>query len=220
MRWQPLDSLDPVLGAAVVAAAVPRRFAKDEIAVHAGEHSDSVHLVVGGHFAVRVATPDGDTATLDVIGAGSWFGELAMMSSAPDPSRSATVISLDPAETLVLSEVRFRGLVAEHPRIERLVVQLMADRLRDLNARLLRTMYMSLEGRLCACLVDLAAIYPATGGRTVIPLTQEHLAGLVGGTRPSVNQALRALVAEGLIELGRGRVVLLEPGALEARCAL
>ena len=41
-----------------------------------------------------------------------------------------------------------------------------------------------------------------------VPLTQDELSQLVGGARPSVNQALGRLVDEGLIEVRRGRIVV------------
>jgi CRP-like cAMP-binding protein len=50
-----------------------------------------------------------------------------------------------------------------------------------------------------------------------IPLTQEQLAELVGGTRPSVNQVLQRLAQQRVVELGRGRVVVLNTGELARR---
>ena len=38
--------------------------------------------------------------------------------------------------------------------------------------------------------------------------TQDELAELVGGTRPSVNQVLRCLVDEGVVEVSRGKIVV------------
>lgn len=40
----------------------------------------------------------------------------------------------------------------------------------------------------------------------VVPFTQTQLAELTGGTRPSVDQALQRLVADGTVSLGRGRI--------------
>ena len=45
-----------------------------------------------------------------------------------------------------------------------------------------------------------------------IPLTQDELAELVGGTRPSVNQVLRRFVDEGVLELSRGRIIVTDVG--------
>ena len=74
--------------------------------------------------------------------------------------------------------------------------------------RLLESMYVGLDRRLYRCLLDLAEIDGPDEARPVIPFTQEQLADLVGGTRPSVNQVLQRLLAQGVIEVGRGQVVM------------
>ena len=51
-------------------------------------------------------------------------------------------------------------------------------------------------------------------------MPQQDLADLVGTTRESVNKQLRAWEQEGIVELGRGRVVLKRPESLEAVTAM
>ena len=48
-------------------------------------------------------------------------------------------------------------------------------------------------------------------------MTQDQLADLVGGTRPSVNQVLQRLQTQNVIRLGRGRVELLDRATLERK---
>jgi CRP-like cAMP-binding protein len=64
-------------------------------------------------------------------------------------------------------------------------------------------------------LLDLAARFgrdTAHGRRIELPLTQDHLAELVGSTRETVNRAFRTLPREACIE-GRRYVVRMEPGS-------
>jgi len=82
-------------------------------------------------------------------------------------------------------------------------------------------MYVGLDQRLVHSLVQLTAIYPAArDGAHVIPLTQEQLADLAGGTRPTVNQILQKLVEQQVIALGRGKVTLLDPARLRRKAGL
>jgi len=53
------------------------------------------------------------------------------------------------------------------------------------------------------------------GGPVEVRMPQQDLADLVGTTRESVNKQLRAWAQEGIVELGRSRVVLKKPKALE-----
>lgn len=217
MKWSLLETLDEGEASAVLAAAIPRSFAKDEAVFNIGDKADSVHLVVEGHLAVRVSTPDGDLATLNIVGPGAWFGELSLLRGQAPSTRSATVLALDPAKTLVLGQSAFHALCETHPRIERLVIALMATRVRDLGSDLLEARYVGLEGRVYSCLHRLADTYGTDGSRSVIPLTQEHLAGLVGAARPRVNEVLQRLAAEGIVELGRGKVVIVDLAALAGK---
>jgi CRP-like cAMP-binding protein len=61
----------------------------------------------------------------------------------------------------------------------------------------------------------LAALDRAPSGSMVLPQTQEFLAEMLGMHRASVNAAALALQADGLIRIGRGRVLILDRLALE-----
>ncbi len=66
----------------------------------------------------------------------------------------------------------------------------------------------------------LARLVSTVGGEPPITLllTQEDLASLAGTTRPTVNRILRELVADGIVRLGRGRIVVIDPGRVAGRC--
>ena len=216
MHWSLLASLDDGEKRAVRAAARSRTFVKGETVFQEGDRADAVHLVDTGHFAVMVSTPDGDLATLNVLGPGDFFGELSMLREQVAAPRSATIISLDASQTLVLTQAAFDRLRRAHPQVERLVVSLMADRIRRLSADLLRARYAGVEERLCGSLLDLAEVFrDDRHPSAVIPLTQDQLADIVGCTRPSINQILQELVAQGLVRIGRGEVTILDAEALE-----
>lgn len=48
-----------------------------------------------------------------------------------------------------------------------------------------------------------------------IPLSQQHLACMLGGSRQAVNSALRKLVANGIIAMEGHRIIVLNPEALK-----
>jgi CRP-like cAMP-binding protein len=78
---------------------------------------------------------------------------------------------------------------------------------------------MPLPGRIAKRLLSLSEQHgkrPIVGGPVEVRLPQQDLADLVGTTRESVNKQLRAWEEDGLVELGRGRVVLKQPDALQA----
>lgn len=218
MEWPLLAPLGADERAAVLKATRRRHFAKGEILFHEGDPADALHLVMAGHLAVRVSTPDGERATLNVLSPGDHVGELALLPGGGH-RRSATVVALEPAETAVLPASVFQDLCRTHPAVQSLLVDALATRVRQLSERLLETMYIGLDRRIYRCLLDLADVYGTGRGDIVVPLTQEQIADLVGGTRPSVNQVLQRLLDQGVIELGRGRVVVKDLQALDRKAA-
>ena len=201
----------------VLAAAHRRDFARGQVVFHEGEPGDSLHLLAAGRMAVRVSTESGESATLRILQPGEVFGELALVRRGGQHRRSATVAALEPATTFALSRPVFDSLTSHHPEVERLVVSLLADRVDQLSHRLLEALYVGVDRRVFRRLVELLDIYGGRGIAAVIPLTQEDLAGLAGATRPTVNQVLQRLAAEGVVELRRGSIRVLDAKELRRR---
>lgn len=218
MDWPLLASLPVAERDALVARTHRRTYARGEVLVREGDPSDSLHLVESGRLAVRVDTEGGETAMLNVLGPGDWFGELSLLGGNA-PVRTATVVALEAAVTRSLPTTNFAELRRQHPATGELLLTLLARRIEELSSRLLETMYVSLDRRVYSRLIDLAQTYRAAGNGSpvTIPVTQEQLAELVGSTRPSVNQVLQRLAQQGVIELGRGRIVILQPTELVRR---
>jgi CRP/FNR family cyclic AMP-dependent transcriptional regulator len=220
MQWSLLRDLPEADAERVLATARRRRYGRGVVICHEGDPADTLHLVVSGRLAVRVTTPDGDNATLNILGRGDYFGELALVRTGAT-RRTATVLALEPAETLVLPASAFRDLCARDPRVEHVLVTALAARVEQLSTRLLETLYLGVDRRLYLRLLELASLYAAdtadTAEPTAIPLTQDHLADLVGGTRPTVNQALQRLAEQGIVQLARGRITVVDQAALSRK---
>ena len=212
MEWRLLSVLSDDERRSVLAAARRRRFARGDTLFHEGDPGDSMHLLEKGRVALRVTTPLGDTATLNVLGPGDYFGELAIVSPAP---RNSTVVALEPVETLSLHRDQLNALRAKHPDLDRMLLDAVVGEVRRLSRQLLEALYVPTEKRVLRRLVDLMRLYGSEGQAPVtIPLTQEDIAALTGSTRPTVNQALRKFERRGWLALTRGRVELTDAAAL------
>ncbi len=220
MEWGLLRPLSPQVRAQVMGAAQSRHYARGEVVFNEGDPGDTLHLVRSGRLAVRVSTDAGDSATLRILRPGEAFGELSLVRPTEGHQRSATVTALEPVETLVLPRAAFESLRASHPQVEHLLVALLAERVDQLSQRLLEALYVGVEVRVLRRLLELVDIYGAgpEGSRTpVIPLTQDDLAGLAGSSRPTVNQVLQRLAAQGIVTLKRGSILVTDPVALSRR---
>lgn len=212
MDWSLLSSLPEEEKRALVQGAHRRRFARGEVVFHEGDPGESMHLLVKGRVAVRLATPLGDRALLRIIDTGGWFGELSVIS--PD-ARSATIVALEPCETLVVTREKTQEIRRRVKEFDAMLVEALVLELRRLSNALLEALYVPVDRRLYRRLVDLAELYADGSSRATIPLTQEEIAQLVGTTRPTVNQHLRSAAARGVLQIRRGAIDVLDPVGLE-----
>jgi CRP-like cAMP-binding protein len=215
VKWELLDGLGDTEVQALLSIARRRKFARGEVVFHEHDPADTLHLVDKGRFAVRVATPLGDTAILSVLGPGDMFGELSLLGDA-DARRSATVAALEAGETRSVHRLDFERLRSTHPQTSAVLISILSGQVRQLSRHLLEALYVPADKRVLRRLLELGALY-AEGDTTVVPLTQEDLAGLAGTSRATVNRVLREEETRGTVKLGRGRTTVLDAEALARR---
>ena len=211
MKFDLLGLEDPVRRQ-VLAVAAWRRFDRGVVLFHEGEAGGSLYVLMRGQVAVRATTPDGDTATLNVIGPGAAFGELSLLERAT--TRTATVQAIEPVQTLVLQRADFERLRRSYPSVDRLMVEYLAAQVRRLSERLTEALCFEARTRVLRRLLDLNAVFDSGP----VPVTQEEISTMAGTTRPTVNRVMQDLAQAGIIELRRGRFIVVDSTAL-ARAA-
>ena len=209
MDWRLLAGVSAEDVSRLVAVAQRRTFRRGQVVFHDDDAADALHLVVRGHFAVRVTIPTGEAVLLAVVGAGDAFGELALVS---DRRRGATVQAFTDGETLALHRDAFEALRRARPQVDRSLAVILAERLRRVNDLLMEAHYVDADVRVRRRLVELGEAFDGT-----IPLTQEEIAQTAGTSRATVNRVLRQEEAAGAVELGRGRTTITDAAALQAR---
>lgn len=209
MEWRLLAGVSAEDVSRLVAVAQRRTFRRGQVVFHDDDLADALHLVVSGHFAVRVTIPTGEAVLLAVVGAGDAFGELALVS---DRRRGATVQAFTDGQTLALHRDAFEALRRARPQVDRSLAVILAERLRRVNDLLMEAHYVDADVRVRRRLVELGEAFDGT-----IPLTQEEIAQTAGTSRATVNRVLREEEAADAVELGRGRTTITDAAALQAR---
>jgi CRP-like cAMP-binding protein len=212
MRWRLLEGVPDEDVDRLLSVARRRSFSRNEVVFHQGDPAEAMHLIRRGRFAVRIATPLGDVATIAILGAGDCFGELAIIGAEAD--RSATVIALEQSDTYSVTRNDLQQFRQTHPQVSDLLLSLLAGRIRRTNALLAEALYVPADQRVLHRLEELAELYATEDGQAVIPLTQEEIADLAGTSRATVNRVLRTAHRNGSIELSRGRTIVADRARL------
>ncbi len=216
MDWPLLADLPPDDVRELLSIARRRTFDKGEVVFHRDDPAESLHLIVRGRFAARVASQVGDSVLLDVLGPGQAFGELALL--LPGERRSATVSALEAGETRSVFRDDFARLQRSHPGVKDVLLRLLAEQVRRTSDRIVEAHHVDADTRVRRRLCELAETYGSGDDEPVVPLTQEDLAAIAGTSRATVNRVLREEEKRGVVALERGRVILRDTEALAGRC--
>lgn len=100
-------------------------FPAGEVLLREGEPGYEAFVIVDG--AVEVSRGGREVA---VLGAGDFFGELALLDRSP---RTATVTTVAPTEAVVLTLQEFDALLEEAPTLARKILQGLARRLTEVD---------------------------------------------------------------------------------------
>jgi CRP/FNR family transcriptional regulator, cyclic AMP receptor protein len=214
-RVPTFEALGPEELTHVAEVAVPRRWEPGQVVFREGDASDTCYVVRTGHARAIREHSDGRTITLANFGPGDIFGELAMFE---DERRSATVETLDRVEAVALLGPDMRRLMREHPGIAVGVVVSLGRRLRAMNERVASQSFQTVQSRVATVLTQLVAEAQDEGAgerEVLVVATQADVAKLAGSSRESASRFLAVLERAGVIEQGRGKLIVHDPSALE-----
>ena len=196
--------------------AVPRSFPRDTRVFHEGDPGDACYIIRSGGARVTREHPDGRAITLANLGPGAIFGELAMLDG---EARSASVESTEDLDLLALPASDVRALIRTHPEMGEKLVVALTRRLREANERLTRQSFQTVPSRVAGVLNQLLTedgVTPQVRDGVTIRLRQSDLAQLAGTSRESVSRFLATLECAGIVQVGRGKVTVIEPDRLSA----
>jgi CRP-like cAMP-binding protein len=194
-----------------------RNFARGEVIYLPVDRADAVLAVVSGRVHICHVTPEGKQSILAFIEPGEVFGELCLVDSA---ERDELAIAAMPSRIVLIPQEAFEELMRRHADLALGITRLVGLRRRRIERRLKSLLFRSSHDRLVQLLVDLAGDYgaPTTQGVELrIKLSHQELASIIGSTRETVTHTLGELQEQGLLILGRQRIVLRSLPELTAR---
>jgi CRP/FNR family cyclic AMP-dependent transcriptional regulator len=181
----------------VRSVAVEKTYAKNAVVLTEGEMGDSLYMIESGKVKVFIGDEEGREIILKMLGPGAFFGEMSMIDKQP---RSASVTTIEASTFLVLAHAPFERCVEQVPRIANLVMQCLAQRVREADRKIGTLALMDVYGRVASTLLELSVYH---NGKLVVgeKLSQQDLANMVGASREMVNRILKDLSDRGFISI-------------------
>jgi CRP-like cAMP-binding protein len=202
----------------IIGFAVDRRVSKGATIFSKGEPGSSLMAVLAGRVRIASVSAEGKEVTLNVIGPGEIFGEIALLDGKP---RSADAVALEDTVLMVVERRQFLPFLLRHDGLMERMLIVLCDRLRRTSMALEELALFDLPARLARVLVNLSTEYgrPVPDGlRIDLKLSQRDLSTLVAGSRESVNKQLRIWRDDGVIDQQSGYLIVRRRDALQALC--
>jgi CRP/FNR family transcriptional regulator len=200
----------PVVEALAV-AATPRRAAAGEIIFLEGDPVAGFYLIDAGAVRISRISKDGREYTLLLLGPGDTFNEVAVLDGGPNPANATAQTD---ARLWRVARADLHRLALQHPELAWALIETIAVRTRHLVDVVQSLAMRNVRGRLARLLLDQAEA--AERGESPAMMTQEEMANHLGTVREVVGRALRSLAADGIIQVERHRIVIVDPTRLAA----
>ncbi len=193
----------------VAAKTIIKRYPKGAVVFLEGETSPGMFWLQSGWLKAVKHSSTGHEQIIQFFEAGTTFHEISAFSDLPNP---ATCITLDQSEVWIVPKQVMRNLLREQPNFAEHVIALLGARVQSLVALVEDLSLRPAIGRLARLILD-----DAVDGALQRPrwFTQAELAARLGSVPDVIQRTLRGMEADGLIEVERRQIRILDRSRLE-----
>lgn len=207
LRTLPMfESLSNDRLAKIAGFASLRSVARHTAVLQAGDRTDNIYLILTGMLKVQISDQEGREVILSMLGPGEMFGEMGVIDDHP---RSATVMSTEACDLVVIPKDDFKACLEENFEVSLYIIRNLVKRLRNADRKIESLALIDVYGRVARLLLEMAEI---ENGRKVVRrhITRQDIAKTIGASREMVSRVMRDLQTQGLIEEVAGCIWLRE----------
>lgn len=204
---------DSTLGE-IAKIAARRNYDAGQIVFIEGEPCAGLYVVEHGWLKSLKISPSGREQVIRFVGPGEMFNELAVFAGGKN---RVTVQALEQASVWIIEQEKLIDLLDRHPSLSHMVIQNLSQRVLHLIRLVEDLSLRSVQSRLARllCEKDQGAFIQRRNWST-----QAEMASHLGTVPDVLNRALRSLADEGLIEIHRHKIKILNRQGLEERAML
>jgi CRP-like cAMP-binding protein len=174
------------------------------------EAGEVLFLLKKGRVQLYRLSPEGKKLVVAVLEKGAIFGEMSLVGQG---MHNTFAEAINECTLCVMSRMDVERIVEEKPQVALRFLESMAIRLRETEAKLEDLAFKSIPVRLAALLQDLAG--ESGTGDIVEGYTHQDLAEMLGTYRETATQTLNEFKSHGWVEIGRKRIRIVDPSALD-----
>jgi CRP/FNR family transcriptional regulator, cyclic AMP receptor protein len=172
--------------------------------------SEVLFFLKQGRVQLYRISPEGKKLVIATLGPGSLFGEMTLLGQ---QMHSAFAEALDDCLILVMNRTDLERLILNKPAVGLRLLDSTGKRLREAERRLEDMAFKGIPARLASLLLRLSAERQSD---EITGLTHQDLAETIGTYRETATQVLNDMKTDGLIEIGRKHIRILDQQRLRA----
>lgn len=194
-----------------------RNFEKGKTIFYEQDQGTSFYLILSGKVKIVMLSNDGREHTLGVLNEKDFFGEVSMLDGSP---RSATAIALSDTKTVTINRDDFHRILKATPEMVIKIMYVLCKRLRQADKHVESLAFLTATGRVARTINNLFDDIGITeNGKLVIShnMTRQDFANIAGTSRETLTRVLMDFHDEGVLEVDRNRIVILDRRELQRR---
>jgi CRP/FNR family cyclic AMP-dependent transcriptional regulator len=195
--------MDPDDVATLERHTVRKTYRRNTVIIERGDEANTLFVLIEGRAKAYVSDEEGNEIVLSEMGPGAHIGELALLRNIP---RTASVMTLEDSEFLVLTKRSFLECLTGHPKLALNLISDLIERIQLLTQSVSDLALLDVYGRIAKVIADSAE---EIDGRRITPrFTHQEIADRVGASREMVSKILRDLKNGGYISSEGKRLIL------------
>lgn len=172
------------------------------------EPGEVLFILKEGRVQLYRISPEGKKLVITTLGPHTLFGEMALLGT---KMHNTFAEAIEDCLICIMSRADLERLILNKPQVALRILEVTGKRLREAEERLENMAFKGIPARLASLLLRLAE---EQGDDEISGLTHQDLAESVGTYRETATQVLNDLKSQGLIEIGRKRIKVLDAARL------
>lgn len=185
-----------------------REIKKGEMLYFQGSSDSNFYILKKGAVKITKITPWGNEIILDILSAGTIFGEMTVIEPR---ARDESAIVIEDGLICVMKKDEFNRLSKMVPGLPGKMTSMIELKRWNRENKILDLLYRTVEQRLAKAFINLLDDFGAphdNGHLLKIRLTHKDYADLIASTRETVTATLNKFKADGIIDFDRKYIVI------------